>query len=97
VGRDQVATSNALLALPELITDICQKLANVTIDADARDVVEDAVVSLEREQNSEEPNSGRLKRLLLGVGKAARDVGIAVIADTIAAYAKAHGLTPQVL
>jgi hypothetical protein len=91
VGRDQIAGVTDFASLTQLMREVRQQVADAGISPDDREVVEDAVVAVEREIEQPQPDQGRVKRLVLGVGKAVRDVGVSVTAQAIAAYAKTQG------
>ena len=91
-GRDQIATTIDFSSLAQVLTDVRQQVAQAEIPSDDRDAIEDAIVAVEREVAQNQPDQGRIKRLVLGVGKLVRDVGVSVAAQAITAYAKANGL-----
>lgn len=56
-----------------------------TLEADNRETLEDAVVNVEREIKQPEPDQGRLRRLARQALRVARDLGIGVASNAVAA------------
>jgi len=91
IGRDQIATTNEFSSLVQVLTDVRQQVAQAELSSDDRNAIEDAVTAVEREIVQPQPDQSRVKRLVLGVGKLIRDVGVSVAGQAITAYAKAQG------
>ena len=91
IGRDQIATTNEFSSLVQVLTDVRQLVAQAELSSDDRNAIEDAVTAVEREIVQPQPDQSRVKRLVLGVGKLIRDVGVSVAGQAITAYAKAQG------
>jgi len=93
IGRDQIASTD-LAGVAAFLRELRENIAAADIPVEAREALEDSLVSIEREAGSEAPNPSRLKRMFVAAGGTAKDLGVSVVAEAIAAYMKVAGWMP---
>ncbi|WP_198292875.1 hypothetical protein [Hoeflea sp. 108] len=74
--------------LLQVLESVRAEVSQAPLTADQRAEIEDAIVSTEREGQHHQPSPGRIKRMLLGLNRLAKERGLPMAEKVVEAFLK---------